>query len=238
MRILIIAGPNGAGKTTFAEEFLLSEAACPEFVNADNIAAGLSPYQPESVAWQAGRLMLERIRKLNSQRRSFAIETTLSARSYIQHVREWQAAGYFVELHFLKLPDADWAVRRVAQRVRLGGHRIPEATIRKRYEHGWKNFTEFYKQVVDAWTLYDSSLMPPKRIASDKDVPPAEFVKESRPAYTAKTASAREDRHPTPTDGLAALTRAAEKAIARARAAGLEPVVRFETADRRNKTTN
>lgn len=232
MRVLIIAGPNGAGKTTFAYEFLPAEADCVEFVNADNIAAGLSPFQPESVAWEAGRLMLQRIGLLTQRGVSFALETTLSTRGYLKHIPRWQALGFQVELHFLKLPDADWAVRRVAERVCFGGHHIPEPTIRRRFVRGWKNF-EHYKKVVDTWTLYDSAVMPPLQLESSSPaLPPS--LHEACPAYGMKQPSRRhsdsEPLQPT-TGGLAALTRAAEKAIARARAAGLEPIVRFAEKD-------
>lgn len=232
MRIIIIAGPNGAGKTTFARDFLPCEANCPEFINADNIAAGLSPFQPDLVAWQAGRIMLDRLKQLSAQGIDFAFETTLSTRSYINRIRQWQAAGYCVELHFLKLPDADWAVRRVAERVRLGGHNIPESTIRRRYLRGWQNFENDYKAVVDAWKVYDNATMPPRELESG---PPKDMgiVEESQPTYGSKSEKETSpERQIQPiSGGLAALTRAAEKAIARARAAGLEPVVRYEKSD-------
>ena len=116
-RILIFAGPNGAGKTTFAQEYLPKEAACQEFVNADLIAAGLSPFQPEAVAFQAGRAMLSRIRHLVQAEVSFAFETTLGTRTWLRMIPQWQKAGYQVSLYFLRLPDADFAIRRVKQRV-------------------------------------------------------------------------------------------------------------------------
>lgn len=137
-RIIIIAGPNGAGKTTFAREFLPQEASCPVFVNADLLAAGLSPFQPEAAAIQAGRLMLQLLAQHVSKRESFAFETTLSGRGYARQIPQWRKLGYSVELYFLSLPDADFAVNRVAERVRQGGHHIPEATIRRRFESGWK----------------------------------------------------------------------------------------------------
>lgn len=226
MRIHIIAGPNGAGKTTFAGNFLPAEAQCPEFVNADNIAAGLSPFRPDTVALKAGRLMHERIHLLSDARVDFALETTFSTRSYLKSIPRWQSVGYFVELHFLKLPDADWAVRRVAERVQLGGHNIPEATIRRRYVRGWENFTAHYKDLVDAWTLYDSSVMPPRELESG---PISDAVEESKREYGSQPESPVTTKRTE--GGLAALTRAAEKAIDRARAAGLDPVVRFENPD-------
>ncbi len=159
-KILIIAGPNGAGKTTFAEEFLPHEAGCPEFVNADLIAAGLSPFQPEQVAFAAGRLMLRRIADLAEAGKSFAFETTLSTRTYLRLIPVWQKAGYVVKLYFLKLPDAEFAIHRVAQRVRLGGHNIPTETIRRRYRRGWVNLQTAYLGIVDEWAIYDSSQVP------------------------------------------------------------------------------
>lgn len=226
MRILIIAGPNGAGKTTFAKDFLPAEAQCTEFVNADNIAAGLSPFRPDSVALQAGRLMLERINHLVGKRADLALETTLSTNIYLKRIPQWQALGYYVELHFLKLPDADWAIKRVAERVQFGGHNIPKTTIRRRYTRGSENFRVHYKDLVDVWTLYDSSVMPPRELETGPTTPAVEESKSEygRPKKSPKVTKRTEG-------GLAALTRAADKAIARARAAGLEPVVRFADAD-------
>lgn len=156
-RIIIIAGPNGAGKTTFAREFLPNEAGCPIFVNADLIAAGLAPFAPEAAALQAGKLMLREIERHFSERRSFAFETTLSGRSYLRHIVHWQASGYRVKLIFLKLATAELAIARVAQRVRQGGHNIPEPVIRRRFAAGFTQFQQHYAPAVDAWALYDNS---------------------------------------------------------------------------------
>ena len=156
-KVIIIAGPNGAGKTTFAREFLPNEASCPIFVNADLIAAGLAPFAPQAAAVQAGRLMLEELERHFRARRSFAFETTLSGRAYLHHIRRWQQAGYWVELIFLQLGSADEAVGRVQQRVRQGGHDIPEPVIRRRFEAGLANFRQHYAPAVDAWALYDNS---------------------------------------------------------------------------------
>ena len=157
LRIIIIAGPNGAGKTTFAREFLPNEAGCPVFVNADLIAAGLSPFAPETAALQAGRLMLQELDRHFAARQSFAFETTLSGRTYLQHIARWQAAGYRVKLIFLQLDSAEEAIARVAQRVRQGGHDIPEPVIRRRFEAGLHNFKQLYAPTVDAWALYDNA---------------------------------------------------------------------------------
>lgn len=156
-KIIIIAGPNGAGKTTFAREFLPQEAGCPVFVNADLIAAGLSPFAPERAAIQAGRLMLETIAQHVARRESFAFETTLSGRGYAQRIPQWRQLGYRVELFFLSLPSADMAVQRVAERVRQGGHDIPESTIRRRFDSGARLFRTVYQPLVDQWVLYDNS---------------------------------------------------------------------------------
>jgi predicted ABC-type ATPase len=156
-RILIIAGPNGAGKTTFAEEFLPNEANCPAFVNADLIAAGLSPFQPDAAAFAAGRLMLREIERHVRAGKSFAFETTLSGRHYATRIPRWQVAGYRVKLFFLRLASPELAIARVRQRVQAGGHDIPESVIQRRFQAGWLNFSDLYKQIVDEWALYDNS---------------------------------------------------------------------------------
>lgn len=157
LKVIIIAGPNGAGKTTFAREFLPYEAGCRVFVNADLIAAGLAPFAPESAALQAARLMLQELHRHFAARQSFAFETTLSGRGYAQHIARWQAAGYRIKLIFLKLNHADEAVARVAERVRQGGHDIPEVVIRRRFASGFANFESVYAPLVDAWALYDNA---------------------------------------------------------------------------------
>jgi predicted ABC-type ATPase len=156
-KVIIIAGPNGAGKTTFAREYLPREAGCPVFVNADLIAEGLSPFAPGAAAIRAGRLMLEEIGAHVRRRENFAFETTLSGRRYARLIPEWQRIGYEVELIFLWLPKLDLAIERVRERVRQGGHNVPEKVIRRRYESGWRNFNLVYKRLVDHWFLYDSA---------------------------------------------------------------------------------
>ncbi|HMS16534.1 MAG TPA: zeta toxin family protein [Planctomycetota bacterium] len=155
-KIIIIAGPNGAGKTTFARSFLPEEAQCPRFINADLIAAGLSPFAPEAAAFKAGRLMLEEIDECVRKGTSFAFETTLSGMRYLSRIRQWRAQGYHVSLFFLSLPDAEAAIARVAERVRQGGHDIPEPVIRRRFAAGLRNLEQFYKSAVDAWAKFDS----------------------------------------------------------------------------------
>lgn len=156
-KIIIISGPNGAGKTTFAREFLPNEAGCPVFINADLIAAGLSPFAPERAALQAGRLMLQAIAQHVAQRGSFAFETTLAGKAYAQQIPHWREAGYRVELFFLSLVSADMAVQRVAERVRQGGHHIPEDTIRRRFDAGLQLLNTVYQPLVDQWAVYDNS---------------------------------------------------------------------------------
>ena len=163
-KIVIIAGPNGAGKTTFAREFLPNEAGCPIFVNADLIAAGLSPFQPELAAVKAGRLMLKEIHEYVRIGSSFAFETTLSGRTYTRMIPGWQAAGYHVKLFFLTLPSAEMAIARVAERVRQGGHNVLPEVIRRRFAAGRTNFDRLYRDLVDAWALYDNSGDEPQLI--------------------------------------------------------------------------
>ncbi len=163
-KILIIAGPNGAGKTTFAREFLPNEAACPRFVNADLIAAGLSPFEPSLASIKAGRLMLQTIFSLAKSGQSFAFETTLSGLAYARHISRWQAAGYHVTLFYLWLPSPDIAIARVAERVRQGGHDVPETVIRRRFATGWTNLERIYRDAVNAWAIYDNSGGEPRLI--------------------------------------------------------------------------
>jgi len=159
-KIIIIAGPNGAGKTTFARSFLPKEAQCLHFINADLIAAGLSPFAPEAAALKAGRLMLEEIDACVARDESFAFETTLSGQSYLTKIRQWRSIGYHVSLFFLSLPDAETAIARVAERVRQGGHSIPTDVIRRRFAAGLSNFENIYKAEVDAWAKYDNVAEP------------------------------------------------------------------------------
>jgi predicted ABC-type ATPase len=156
-KIIIIAGPNGAGKTTFARSFLPQEAQCTRFINADLIAAGLSPFAPEVAAIKAGRLMLQEIAHCVQQGESFAFETTLSGLGYLRHIAQWRALGYRVSLYFLSLPSVEAAMDRVAQRVCQGGHDIPESVIHRRFVAGLRNFNQHYKAAVDIWVRYDNA---------------------------------------------------------------------------------
>jgi predicted ABC-type ATPase len=156
-KIIILAGPNGAGKTTFAREFLPKEAACPRFINVDLIAEGLSPFDPEKAAFQAGRLMVQEIATCVRRAESFAFETTLSGLRYARLIPQWRKKGYFVKLIFLKLPNPEIAIARVAGRVAQGGHAITENVIRRRFVAGWRNFQEKYQPLVNGWILYDNA---------------------------------------------------------------------------------
>ncbi len=164
-KVVIVAGPNGAGKTTFAQAFLPCEAQCPHFINADAIAAGLSAFKPEAAAVRAGRVMLAEIEACATRGESFAFETTLSGRGYLRHIPVWRRAGYHVALYFLSLPSAELAIARVAERVRQGGHHVPEAVIRRRFAAGRHNFEQHYRAVVDAWALYDNAGEEPALMA-------------------------------------------------------------------------
>lgn len=161
-RVIIIAGPNGAGKTTFAEEFLLREAACPDFINADLIARGLSPFAPERAGVEAGRIMLRLIASRVAAGTSFAFETTLSGIGYSRRIPTWRAEGFHVKLIFLSLRSPDLALARVRARVAQGGHDVPEVTVRRRFARGARNFETVYQALVDSWALYDNSGASPE----------------------------------------------------------------------------
>lgn len=166
-RIIIVAGPNGAGKTTFAREYLQKEAHCPDFVNVDLIAAGLSPFNPQRAAIRAGRIMLSEIQRRVRKGESFALETTLSGHIYARWISEWRRAGYRIRLIFLSLPDAETAIVRVAARVAQGGYNVAPADIRRRFKSGLSNFEEIYRDLVDKWEQYDNSGSTPLLIAEE-----------------------------------------------------------------------
>jgi len=156
-RCIVIAGPNGAGKTTFAREFLLRDAGVVHFVNADLIAGGLSPLRPESAAVAAGRLFLSELDRLAKARVDFAFETTLSGLIYLVRLRRWKAVGYRIEIIFLRLPSPRLALRRIAARVKQGGHNVPRADVIRRFTRGWANFQSAYRPLADVWAVYDNS---------------------------------------------------------------------------------
>lgn len=156
-QVVIIAGPNGAGKSTLAPILLRDTFELRDYVNADPIALGLSGFDPASMAFEAGRIMLRRLHSLAEQRKNCAFESTLSARSYAGWIERLIANGYDFELMFLWLRSPELAVQRVRERVRSGGHDVPEEVIRRRYATGLKNFWTLYLPLADAWSVYDNS---------------------------------------------------------------------------------
>ena len=162
--LYVIAGPNGAGKTTFAREFLPHFAHCDEFVNADLIASGLSPFAPQEMSVRAGRILLGRVKELAQQGKNFGFETTLSGQSYKRWFTRWRSKGYRIHLFFLWLPTEDLAVARVKFRVQMGGHGIPERVIRRRFSRGLKNLFKSYMLCVDTAIVYDNSGETPREI--------------------------------------------------------------------------
>ncbi|HEX8835220.1 MAG TPA: zeta toxin family protein [Abditibacteriaceae bacterium] len=168
--LYLIGEPNGAGKTTIASQMLPNYVGCREFVNADNIAAGLSPFQPETVALQAGRLMLERMQALAKTLTDFAFESTLASRTFASFLQSCKAQGYTIHLLYIWLQNEELAVARVAARVRAGGHAIPEATIRRRYHAGRDNFLKLYLPLADQWRAYDNTYQEPRLIASNETI--------------------------------------------------------------------
>ena len=163
--LYIIAGCNGAGKTTASFSVLPEMLGCKEFVNADEIARGVSPFQPEKVAIEAGRIMLKRMKDLTAQKVDFAFETTLSSKTYVQFIRNAQSEGYYVSLIFFWLNTPELAIERVKIRVASGGHNIPEDVIRRRYWAGIKNLYQLYLPICDYWTIIDNSTPPFQIIA-------------------------------------------------------------------------
>lgn len=175
-KIVILAGPNGAGKSTSAAKLLRGALNVEEFVNADTIAQGLSAFAQDRVAFQAGRIMLGRLAELAAARSSFGFETTLASRTYAPWLAELRTTGYKVHIVFLWLSSPDEAVARVAERVRTGGHNVPEATIRRRYDAGLKNLLTLYMPLADTWQLTDNSVMrSPRRIAVGGASGPGQF---------------------------------------------------------------
>lgn len=155
--IVVLAGPNGSGKSTTGPALLRDTLGITEFVNADTIAQGLSAFDPGGAAIEAGRVMLRRIHELAEDRASFAFETTLASRTFASWLGDLRETGYRVHVVFLWLPSADLAVERVAERVRLGGHHVPEEVVRRRYGAGLRNFFELYQPLAESWRIYDNS---------------------------------------------------------------------------------
>lgn len=165
-RCLLIAGPNGAGKTTFAREYLPNDARVLNFINADLIASGLSPLRPELAAVAAARLMLVEIDRLVDGRADFAWESTLSGLGHVKRIQIMKRLGYHVEIIYLRLASSRLALRRIAARVRQGGHNVPKADVLRRFSRSSQNFEARYRPLADAWAVYDNSSKPPKLIES------------------------------------------------------------------------
>lgn len=177
--VIVIAGPNGAGKSTLAPHLLRDGLGIFEYVNADTIAQGLSAFAPETAAIEAGRIMLHRLKELAKQREDFAFETTLATRSYAKWLPTLRPKGYHVHLVFLWLNSPGLAIERVAERVRVGGHDIPEETIRRRYDRGLTNFFHLYRPIVDSWQVFDASEESPIEVAIGDKIDGSHIVNET-----------------------------------------------------------
>jgi predicted ABC-type ATPase len=160
-RCIIIAGPNGAGKTTFAREFLAKEAGVVHFINPDLIATGLSPLRPELAALAAGRLFLRELDRLAKGKSDFAFESTLSGLTYVNRLTRWKRAGYRLQIVYLRISSPRLALRRIAARVKQGGHNVPRADVLRRFTRSLKNFESHYRLLADQWTVYDNSGIEP-----------------------------------------------------------------------------
>ena len=161
-RCVIIAGPNGAGKTTFAREFLPRDTDVVHFVNADLIAAGLSALKPEIAAVTAGRVFLAEIDRLAAAGASFAFETTFSGRAYATRLARWKLAGYRTEIVYLMIDSPQIALKRIASRVKEGGHGIPRDVVLRRFGRSWTNFVRIYRPMANTWSVYDNSGAEPQ----------------------------------------------------------------------------
>lgn len=187
--VVVVAGPNGSGKTTTAPVLLRDTLGMVEFVNADLIAAGISPFSPENASIQAGRIMLSRIKELSRTRADFGIETTLASRTYALLLsRLRNESDYKVFLIFLWVSSPEVAIARVARRVTLGGHHVPADVIERRYHRGLQNFLHLYSPLADQWQLYDNTLSyAPKIVAYGS----AESIEVKRPRIWAKIAGGK-----------------------------------------------
>ncbi|MCG2726024.1 MAG: zeta toxin family protein [Elusimicrobia bacterium] len=163
--VYIIAGPNGSGKTTFARTFLPEYAKCKNFINADLIAKGLSPFSPEQVALKAGKLVLKQIDEFAGKRIDFAFETTLSGKTYLKLFQSLKKQEYKLHIFFLWIPSAQLAVARIKDRVKQGGHNVPNEDIKRRFKRSIVNFFELYGPLSNSWSLFDNSETKPKLIA-------------------------------------------------------------------------
>lgn len=164
--LYVIGGCNGAGKTTFAREFLPNEVKCLRFLNADEIARGLSPFAPGAAAVKAARLLLTEFRSCVEHRETFALESTLSGRTYIKIFQQAKAQGYRIELHYLWLSSPAQAIARVRQRVQKGGHAVPVVDIRRRFGRSLRHLVTDYLPLADAWAVWDNRTQRPQILAS------------------------------------------------------------------------
>jgi predicted ABC-type ATPase len=168
-KLYIIAGPNGAGKTTFAKEFLPNYAKCANFVNADLIALGLSPFSPSHVNIKAGKLLLTEIDNFIKSRVDFAFESTLAGKTYVNLIKEAKSKGYFIHIFFLWIPNIYLAKERIKQRVKQGGHHVPDEDVERRLDRSTKNFFGLYMPLANAWDIFDNSGLKPALIVKSNE---------------------------------------------------------------------
>jgi predicted ABC-type ATPase len=167
--VYIIAGPNGSGKTTFAREFLPNYAKCPNFVNADLIAQGLSPFLPRQVAIKAGKLVLQQIKEFMDRNVDFGFETTLSGKTHIKLFQSLKEKGYKLHLFFLWIPTSELALARIKDRVAEGGHDVPVEDVKRRFKRSTEKFFKEYRPLVDKWVLFNNEGAPPQIIAKKQN---------------------------------------------------------------------
>jgi len=182
-RLIVIGGPNGAGKTTFAREYLAHEGDCLRFLNTDEIARGLSPLDVSLSQQHAGRLLVKEVHRLIEAKESFALESTLSGKAQANWIEAASASGFTIELHYLWLPSAEASLQRVMQRIRQGGHDVPESDIRRRFPRTITHFYELYRPLADEWYLWDASQIPPKPLERSN---PIRLMEEDIEALVAK----------------------------------------------------
>jgi predicted ABC-type ATPase len=167
--VYIIAGPNGSGKTTFANKFLQEYAKCPNFVNADLIAHGLSPFSPRSAAIKAGKLVLSQIHEFATAGVDFAFESTLAGKSYVNLFKELKNKGYKLHIFFLWIPSADLAIARIKDRVKEGGHNVLSQDVRRRFNRSIDNFFKLYRPLIDSWMLFNNAEAVPALIGKGRN---------------------------------------------------------------------
>ena len=167
--VYIIAGPNGAGKTTFAREFLPQYVQCKNFINADFIAQGLSPFSPQAAGLRAGRLVLEQILNFSTRKMDFGFESTLSGKTYYSLLKQLKGRGYSLHLFFLWVPGVELSLARIKERVAKGGHDVPQADVRRRFRRSFSNFLKLYEPLFDSWYIFDNSTTAPNLVAQKEN---------------------------------------------------------------------